>query len=79
LNFSACHHWKLLHVGLHVLHETQVTPAQQHACLLQTAFELGCQSHDRNAQQLLCACVGLHAFMLSLAERIEHLHNESEC
>ena len=33
---------------------------------------------DSNAQQMLCACVGLHAFMLSLAERVEHLLIESE-
>ena len=36
------------------------------------------QPQDSNAQQLLCACVGLHAFMLSLAERVEHLLIESE-
>ncbi len=53
-----------------------------HACflgiyLLQMAFE-GRQPQDRNAQQLLCARVGLHAFMLSLAERVEHLLNESK-
>ena len=33
---------------------------------------------DSNAQQLLCACVGLHAFMFSLAERVEHLLIASE-
>lgn len=38
----------------------------------------GLRSQNRNAQQLLCAHIGLHGFMLSLAERIEHLLNESK-